>query len=391
MRPLQYTCARKCTRSCKKGWSQGLELHHHFAMALRNGTLYLRCTILVYFGALGLSLAPASAVAQAASAQRLRVVGGLASVSQYTLHEEPFWNQELARLSGGKYSASIVPFNRAGVPGPEMLNLMKLGVVPFGTALLSQISNDHPELGAPDLAGLNPDMPSLRRVVGAFRPYLERTLRERHDVELLAIYVYPAQVVFCKQQMKHLPDLAGRRIRVSGAAQADFVRALNGTPVFTEFAELMSNMNSGNTDCAITGAMSGNTLGLHRVTSSIYTMPINWGLAIFGANKEAWTALPADLKTLLRSELPKLEAAVWTESERETSEGVACNTGAPACTRDRKGAMVEARPSAEDQRRGREIFATKVLAGWLQRCGSLCAQVWTQTVAPVTGIKAPAQ
>ena len=60
-------------------------------------------------------------------------------------------------------SASIVPFNQAGVPGPEMLNLMKLGVVPFGTALLSQISNDHPELGAPDLAGLNPDMPSLRR------------------------------------------------------------------------------------------------------------------------------------------------------------------------------------------------------------------------------------
>ncbi|CAN7773857.1 TRAP transporter substrate-binding protein [Variovorax sp. LjRoot175] len=368
-----------------------LELHHHFAMALRNYTLHRRCTLLVYLGALVLSLAPASAAAQAAPAQRLRVVGGLASVSQYTLHEEPFWNQELARLSGGKYSASIVPFNQAGVPGPEMLHLMKLGVVPFGTALLSQISNDHAELGAPDLAGLNADMPSLRRVVSAFRPYLESTLRERHDVELLAIYVYPAQVIFCKQQMKHLTDLAGRRIRVSGAAQADFVRALNGTPVFTEFSELMSNMNSGNTDCAITGAMSGNTLGLHRVTSSIYTMPINWGLAIFGANKDAWNALPTELKTLLRRELPKLEAAVWTESARETSEGVACNTGAAACAPDRRGAMVEARPSAEDQQRGREIFATKVLAKWLQRCGSLCAQVWTQTVGPATGIKAPAQ
>ncbi|MBT2325883.1 TRAP transporter substrate-binding protein [Variovorax paradoxus] len=358
-------------------------------MNFRNGAPSLHRSLLPYIGSLVLSAAAATAAAQAAPAQRLRIVGGLASVSQYTLHEERFWTQDLARLSGGKYSASIVPFNQAGVPGPEMLNLMKLGVVPFGTALLSQISSDHPELATPDLAGLNPDMPTLRRVVSAFRPYLEKTLSERHQVELLAVYVYPAQVVFCKQQVRQLSDLAGRRIRVSGVAQADFVRALNGTPVFTEFAELMSNMSSGNTECAITGAMSGNALGLHRVTNSLYTMPINWGLAVFGANKDTWNALPAELKTLLRSELPKLEAAVWAESERETSEGVACNTGAAGCARDRKGSMVEARPSAEDQRRGREIFATKVLTGWLQRCGSACAQAWNQTVGPVTGIKAP--
>ena len=356
-----------------------------------NGSHSGRRILLAYTAALALWVSTATAIAQSVPEQRLRIVGGLASVSQYTLHEERFWSQELTRLSGGKYSASIVPFDQAGVPGPEMLNLMTLGVVPFGTALLSQISNEHPELVAPDLAGLNPDMASLRRVVAAFRPYLEKTLRERHNVELLAIYVYPAQVVFCKQPLKYLSDLAGRRIRVSGAAQADFVRALNGTPVFTEFAELMSNMRAGNTDCAITGAMSGNTLGLHRVTSSIYTMPINWGIAVFGANKEAWNALPAELKTLLRSELPKLEKAVWAESERETSEGVACNTGAAACTRDRKGAMVEASPSAEDQKRGREIFATKVLPGWLKRCGSSCAQVWGQTLGPATGIKAAAQ
>jgi TRAP-type C4-dicarboxylate transport system substrate-binding protein len=345
-------------------------------------------TLPACIGALLLAAATATVCAQTAPAQRLRVVGGLAGVSQYTLHEERFWSQGLARLSNGKYTASIVPFNQAGVPGAEMLSLMKLGVVPFGTALLSQIANEYPELATPDLAGLNPDMPSLRRVVGAFRPYLEKTLRERDGVELLAIYVYPAQVVFCKQQIAQLSDLAGKRIRVSGAAQADFVRALNGTPVFTEFAELMSNIHSGNTECAITGAMSGNTLGLHRVTRSLYTMPINWGLAVFGAHRETWNSLPADLKTLLRSELPKLEAAVWAESERETSEGVACNTGSAACSRNSKGSMVEVVPSADDQRRGREIFTSRVLAGWLQRCGPACGQVWNQTVGPVTAIRA---
>lgn len=328
-------------------------------------------------------------MAQPAPELRLRVVGGLASLSQYTLHEERFWARDLAALSGGKYSASIVPFNQAGVPGQEMLNLVKLGVIPLGTVLLSQVTSEEPELGAPDLAGLNPDMTTLRRVVGAFRPTLEKTLRERYGVELLAVYVYPAQVVFCKRTATQLSDLAGRRIRVSSASQADFVSAIHATPVLTEFAELMSNMKSDNTECAITGAMSGNTLGLHKITSALYNMPVSWGLAAFVANKDSWKALPPDLKTLLATELPKLEAAVWAESERETSNGVACNTGAEACARGTRGAMVEVRPTPADDRRRRDIFARQVLAPWVKRCGASCAQTWEKTIGPATGIAIP--
>ena len=78
----------------------------------------------------------ASATAQtvpAAPLAKLRVVGGLAGINQYVRHEEPFWTRELARLTGGKYSAEVAPFDRSGVPGEEMLRLMSLGVTPFGT------------------------------------------------------------------------------------------------------------------------------------------------------------------------------------------------------------------------------------------------------------------
>ena len=347
-----------------------------------------RCFLLAYVACLWLACASAGA-APPAPEHRLRVVGGLAGVSQYTLHEERFWARDLSTLSGGRYSASIVPFNQAGVPGQEMLNLIKLGVIPLGTVLLSQVASEEPELGAADLAGLNPDMDTLRRVVTAFRPTLQKTLQERYGVELLALYVYPAQVVFCKRAVTQLSDLAGRRVRVSSASQADFVRAVNGTPVPTEFAELMSNMKSDNTECAITGAMSGNTLGLHRITTALYNMPLSWGLAAFAANKDTWKALPADLKALLKAELPKLEAQVWTESERETSNGVACNTGADTCVRGTKGDMVEARPTLADERRRRDIFAKHVLMPWVKRCGASCAQTWEQTVGPATGIKIP--
>jgi len=341
---------------------------------------------------LALPLAPVHAAHAGHEATvTLRIVGGLASGNRYARLERPFWVNELPKLSGGKFAAEIVPFDRAGVPGPEMLRMMQLGVIPFGTALFSHMAAEAPELHAPDLAGLNPDMKSVRATVAAFRPYLEKTLRERYGVEVLAVYLYPAQVVFCKRPFARLTDLTGRRVRVSSSTQADFIEALGATAVRTEFAEVMTSMSSGNTDCAITAAMAGNTLGLHEVTSHLHTMPMTWGLSVFGANAAAWNALNPELKALLKRELPKLEAAIWDESERDSSEGIACNTGAATCPHGRKGSMTAVRPSADDDRRRQQIFATRVLPRWIQRCGPSCTAVWNQTIRSVVNVEPPAK
>lgn len=340
--------------------------------------------------ALTLALAAASPWAQAPDpVQTLRIVGGLSGLNQYTRKEEPFWSHELARLSGGKYAADIVPFDRAGVPGPDMLRLMQFGVLPFGTALLSNVSAQNPELAAPDLAGLNPDLASLRKNLAAYRPYLQKTLREQHGIEMLAIYTYPAQVLFCKNPLRKLADLSGRRVRVSSSTQSDFVSALGGTPVLIRLAQTLSNMDSGNTECAITGAMSGNTLGLDQRTHYLHAMPITWGLALFGANQAAWAALPGDLRQLLSREIPKLEAAIWADSERETAEGIACNQGLPTCLAGHKGAMAVVSPSAEDERQRKALLVGTVLPSWLHRCSDHCAEVWNRTIGVSSGIRAP--
>ncbi|MFZ1608448.1 TRAP transporter substrate-binding protein [Candidatus Aalborgicola defluviihabitans] len=320
---------------------------------------------------------------------KLRVVGGLAGVSQFTRWEEPFWSRELLRLSGGRFSADIVPFDRAGVPGVEMLSLLQLGVVPFGTTLMSALSAQYPQYTAPDLAGLNPDIASLRQSLSVFRPYLEKALRDQHGVEMLAVYTYPAQVLFCKKPLASLADLAGRRIRVSSVGQADFIGALGAVPVNTAFGELVSNLQSGNVECAITGTMSGNSLGLPAMTNYVYAMPLTWGLAVFGANRAAWEALPPELRALLRKELPKLEASIWEEAARDTAEGFACNSGASDCKVGQKGRMVVVPVSAQDERRRQEVFKTTVLPRWLKRCGGRCDDIWNQTIGLARHIATP--
>ena len=216
---------------------------------------------------------------------RLEIVGGLAAVSQYTNFEAPFWTHDVEQLTHGQVQAEIHPFDQSGLPGQEMLQLMRLGVVPFGTALLNVVSGDEPELNAVDLPLLNPDMASLRNTVELYRAHLHKILREKYGIELLGVYAYPTQVLYCTEHFATLRDLAGRRVRTSAVSQSELMSALGAIPIVIPFSEIVRAIKNNVADCAITGTMSGNQIGLPEVTSYIFPIPISWGLSFFGATE----------------------------------------------------------------------------------------------------------
>ena len=93
---------------------------------------------------------------------KINIGGGIAGVSQYTKFEEPFWQREITERSNGRIVADIKAFDRSGIRGAEMLPLMRLGVTPFGTALLAVVSQEEPELNAIALPLVSDDLLSLR-------------------------------------------------------------------------------------------------------------------------------------------------------------------------------------------------------------------------------------
>ena len=328
------------------------------------------------------------ALAQAEPPIRMRIVGGLADVSQYLRYEEPFWRERISQATNGRIIAEIAPFDRSGIRGQEMLSLIRLGVVSFGTALLAIVSTEEPEFNAIDLPAVNPDIAALRRSVAAFRGHLTETLRDRYEVELLGVYVYPAQVVFCRRPFAKLADLSGRRIRTSSVGQSEMFTALGATPVVIPFADIVSALRSGVVECAVTGTLSGNDIGLHEVTTHVHSMAITWGLSIFGANLGTWNALPQWARDTIRTEVTKLEADIWGAADRETGEGLACNSGQPSCQNGRRGNMVVVPVSDADEQRRRQLLTDNVLPGWVRRCGADCVDAWNKTLAPVLGIRA---
>ncbi|HYZ23475.1 MAG TPA: TRAP transporter substrate-binding protein [Rhodopila sp.] len=327
--------------------------------------------------------------AQAADeAIQLKVVGGLAGVSQYTKLEEPFWTQRIIELSNGRVHAEIHPFDRSGLPGNEMLRLMQLGVVSYGTALLALVSADEPELNAVDLPALNPDIASLRRTVELYRDHLHSILQQKYGIELLAIYAYPAQVLYCNSSFRSLNDLAGRRIRTSSVGQSEMMSALGAIPTVLAFSDIVSATRNHVVDCAITGTMSGGEIGLPEVMSYISPFAISWGVSFFGANRAAWDRLPADVRAELRDGIHALEQSIWTAADQETAGGLACDIGAAGCKGGRVFHMTLVPATPDDEALRKRLLTQSILPRWIQRCGNSCVSAWNNTLGVALEIPA---
>lgn len=318
----------------------------------------------------------------------LDVIGGLAGVSQYDRYEAPFWTTVVPAITGGRVAPRIAPFDRTGLRGQELLQLLRLGVVSFANVILSIAAGDEPELNALDLPLLSPDAAGMRRVVTLWRPRLEETLLERHGVTVLAVYSHPAQVVFCNRAFAGLSDLTGRRVRTSSVGQSELLTALGAIPVVVPFAEMVSAMRSGVVECAVTGALSGNAIGLGSVATHQSRFGLGWGVSAFVANTDAWNALPEEVRRVLGEGLRDLEDRIWEAAASDTEQGLACNAGRPNCVSGQPGRMAVVELRREDEERRRSLLTEVILPNWIRRCGGTCAEAWNRLMAPSLGLRA---
>ena len=332
--------------------------------------------------------AAAGAAAEGLPRTHLKILGGLAGVRLYKDFEKPFWTERLPDLTSGAVTAEIAPFDESGLKPRELLQLVGLGVTPFGTIIATMVAGEDPELMGLDLAGMTNDLDDLRRAAGAYRPILGELLRQRYGLELLGVYVYPAQVFFCTKPLGGLADLAGRRVRTASVTQSDFVEALGGRPVIIPFAQVSDAMRNGIADCVITGSLSGNQIGLHRTTSHNHRLPVSWGASIFVAHSESWMRIDPGVRAIVVREISDLEERIWSAAEGDTDLGFACNAGQAECRGGEPGRMTVVPSSPDDEATRRRVFVTATLPRWLERCGEECGRRWYSTIGRSLGLGA---
>ena len=328
--------------------------------------------------------AVAALIAAPAAAQTINVVGNIGITTQSKQLERPFWTEKVPEMTGAE--VNFQPWNEMGLKGPEVFRLLSNGVMNVATAQLGHHAGDAPINDATDLAGLSPTIEEFEAVTEAFTPVLAEFYREELGLEILTMQSYQAQILYCRDEIAGLADLEGRKIRSSGASQADFVEHFGGTGVNMSFGEVQQGLQQGVIDCAITGALSGYSAKWYEGADYLYTLPINWGSGATVVNKAWWDGLDAETRERIAGELATLEDEMWALNAQETEIGIACNTTGP-CPLGEPGGMTRVDPSDADVAARREAMLESVLPAFAERCGEACVEDFNATIGEVAGLE----
>jgi TRAP-type C4-dicarboxylate transport system substrate-binding protein len=316
-------------------------------------------------------------------------VGEGINIINGSLLEQPFWDETIPQASGGMVTGDVIPFDQLGLDNAAVLRLLKLGGMDFGTTDFSRLAADDPHFEGCDLAGISLTVDEVRAACDAYRPVLDRLLQENWNSKLLFLSVAQPQVFWCRMPISGLADLEGKKVRVFNKTMVDFLDGVGAAAVSMVFPEVFAALQRGVVDCAVTGALSGNTSGWGEVTTHQYPMSLGWAVRFTAVNLDSWERFDPAVRDFFVEQFAKQEDKAWALMKEATADAESCNTGQPSCKYGKKADLTIVPISAEDQAKYKQIVEQNVLRGWAERCGAECANEWNETVGKTVGLTAP--
>jgi len=318
----------------------------------------------------------------------LKVVGATSTLSVWSDLEKDWYEKKIPAASKGAVSIEALPSDLAGMKGPEVLSLMQNGTIQFASQAISYMAGDDPRFEAVDLAGLTLDVESSRKAIDAYRPVLEKTMAKRFNIKLLGVAPLSAQVFWCREPIGGIGDLSGKKIRVFNPTLADLVRGAGGSTVTIPFAEAVPALQMGVADCGVTGVVSGYRAKWFEVTKVLYPFNSGWSTYFWGANLDAWNALPPATQAFLTDQFHQMEVALGDLAIKNDADAMKCATNSPECKSKDAGRMAFQPLSAKDKELRTKLLEESVLPAWAKRCGKDCADEWNATVGKALGLVA---
>ncbi|WP_431281131.1 TRAP transporter substrate-binding protein [Humitalea sp. 24SJ18S-53] len=315
----------------------------------------------------------------------------LPTLPQYTQVELPIFRERVPAWSNGRVEFRPSTWAESGVTGSNILRVVRQGQAEISAAPLASVAGDVPFVEIADLAGLSPTIERARAISAAVVNASNREM-ERFGLRIIGTYVFPANVIFCRQPLASLADLAGRKVRTFGPSQNDLVEQLGAQAVSIAFPEVYGALERGVADCAVTAALSGNAAKWFEVTTHMYNLPVSWGIGGYYVSLRWWNSLDPAVRGFVEQVFKRIEDEQWALGLNGTADGVACNIGdASGCrtgtlvTGARRMTVVE--PNDADRARVQSILQGAVLTNWVRRCGARCGTQFNEIVAPVVGFR----
>ncbi|MDX9861111.1 MAG: TRAP transporter substrate-binding protein [Rhodospirillales bacterium] len=345
---------------------------------------------IIRWGAGAFAAVFAAGLATTVLAAELRVAGNFSGNKKHVDGvERPFF-EGLAKETGLDLKVNYNPMDMLGIKAPDALRLLKAGAFDVMSVQTGMAARDDAFFEGLDIAGVAPDMKTLRKVVDAYRDEFDARLQKKFNAKVLTLWPFGPQVLYCNGSVNSLEDLKGKKVRTFTASMAQVIESLGGTSITLQFPEVYPSLQKGVADCAVTAPTAGNSANWPEVSANLIPLALSGSVQGHFMNLDTWKKLGADGQAKIMAAFKVMEEQMWDLAVTVNDDAVACNTGEASCKEHAKFSMKLVDISPEMLARVKETAVNVTVPQWAALCNKIdpnCSATWNKTAGAAADIQ----
>jgi TRAP-type C4-dicarboxylate transport system substrate-binding protein len=240
--------------------------------------------------------------------------------NQHSIGLEEF-SKKVKAATDGELELVVNSGGALGYKGPELLKVVRDGLVPVSDMLISGVGGDEKILQIVTLPFLVRDFDELHTLLNISRPYFDKAAA-KWTQKILYIAPWPGAGLWTKKKIIDLADMKGLKTRTYDKNGALVMEAVGATPLALPFSEVYTSLQTGVIDSVMTSSPTAVDAKFWEVLK--YFEPLNITIAtnMVTVNQKAFDKLPKAQQEALVKAGKEMEEAMWANVKKWDKEMV---------------------------------------------------------------------
>ena len=220
------------------------------------------------------------------------------------------------KATNGSINIIIHPGGSLGFKGPEMMTVLRDGLVPIGDFYVGQQVGEAPIMGLEGQPYLVSGFDGLKKFHEFWRPEITKVIK-KYNMKILYQVAWPRQYVYTKVPISKVADLKGIKIRTYSKSTTALFNKIGMTAVQLPWGEVVPSLAAGTIDAVTTSSSSGVDGKFWEFLKYMYPTSHVWGSNIVAVNLDAWNGLTGAERKAIEDTAKRLEPTFWDVARQE--------------------------------------------------------------------------
>jgi TRAP-type transport system periplasmic protein len=213
----------------------------------------------------------------------------------------------VSERTGGRLVIEVHAGGSLGYKGPDMLQVVKDGLVPVGEMLLGYVAGTEPVMDFSTMPFLVADYGEAHILGTVARPHIEKVF-EKWNQKLLYWQYWSGAGLYTNKPINSLEDLKGLKLRTFNNVSTQWAKSAGAKPVSLPWGDVYMAMSTGSIDALLTSSVSGADGKFWEVMDHFTDLGFTFGYSAVTVNMNVWKALPADIRLAVLETAREMEA-----------------------------------------------------------------------------------